>query len=127
MANFSLTNKTRGKVPRIPFAQIKDTVLGADYELSLALVTPAQARAVTRKTKGTNEASNVLSFNLSKKSGEIILCPATARKQAPAYGLTYPAFMAKLFIHGCCHLVGYTHSVTMERKENQLLKKFDIL
>ena len=124
--NFSLLNKTRGKTPRIPFAKIKDTILGSDYDLSLALVTPKEAREVTQKTKKKDKPSNVLSFPLSKKSGEILICPATARAQAPQYGYSTTTFVARLFIHGCCHLDGYRHSATMEKKENQIAAQFGL-
>src|SRR3989344_5223597 len=96
--NFSLLNKTRSKIPPIPFAKIKDAVLGRDYDLSLALITPQEARTVSRKTKHKDTPSNVLSFPLSKKSGEILICLGVARKQAPTYGLKYQTFLARLFI-----------------------------
>ncbi len=122
--NFSILNKTRGKTPRIPFGKIKDKILGKEYELSLALVTPKEARSITRKTKKKDTPSNVLSFPLSKKSGEIIICPATARKQTPTYGVDYRTFMAHLFIHGATHLAGYTHSATMDREESRIASLF---
>lgn len=62
------------------------------------------------------KTSNVLSFALSPTSGEILICPSAA---AP-YTLSY------LFIHGCLHLKGRTHSDTMEREENRILKKFGL-
>lgn len=124
--NFSLTNKTRGALPRIPFARIKNAVLGKEYELSLALIGPAEATRVTRTTKNKDKASNVLSFPLSKKSGEILICPATARAQAPEYRMSSSAFLAYLFIHGLLHLKGRKHSDTMEREERRIMKRFGL-
>ncbi len=122
---FSLANKTRGAIPSIPFWKIKDHVLGKDYDLSLALLQPAQARRVTRETKNKDKASNVLSFPLSKDSGEIFLCPATARAQAREYGYENgELFLAHLFIHGLLHLKGYAHSDTMDNKEDQIASQF---
>ncbi len=72
-------------------------------------------RAVTRRTIGKNKASNVLSFPLTKISGEILICRAAAKRFSIEY----------LFIHGLLHLRGLRHSATMERRENQLLKKFN--
>lgn len=123
--NFLIRNKTRGKVPPIPFAKIKDAILGSGYDLSLALVTPKEARTITLKSKHKDKASNVLAFPLSEKSGEIIICPATARVQAPQYGHPYRNFLPRLFIHGCFHLAGYTHGGTMEKLEDQIAKQFD--
>ncbi len=122
--SFELTNKTRGKTPHLPFREIKDAVLGARYELSLALVTPKEARRITRKTKHKDKPSNVLAFALGKRSGEILLCPHTARLQAPLYGYDQRPFILRLFIHATLHLAGYAHGSTMDRKEDQIAKRF---
>ena len=124
MQTFSLLNKTRGKSPRIPFRKIKDSVLGRSYELSLALITATEARALTKRLKKKDKASNVLAFPLGKNSGEVVLCPATARKQAKEYGYAPPEFLAFLFIHGLLHLKGLSHGATMEKLEQRLLKRF---
>jgi len=56
----------------------------------------------------------VLSFPLSKNSGEILICKSAAKPYTVDY----------LFIHGVCHLKGYKHGATMESIESRLLKKF---
>ncbi len=121
--NLSLTNKTRASVRGIPFLKIKEEVLGEQYELSVALLSPAQATRITKKTKGKDKASNVLAFPLSPNSGEILLCPATASKQASEYDMTPKKFLTYLFIHGCLHLKGLPHGSTMDRTEQRLLAK----
>jgi probable rRNA maturation factor len=118
---YSLTNRTRATVRGLPFKKIKEQVLGVNYELSVALLTPAQARKVTKESKGKDKASNVLAFPLSRRSGEILLCPATARAQAHEYGMTPKIFLLYLFIHGCLHLKGMVHGGTMERTERRVL------
>jgi len=125
--NISITNKTRGVVPRVAFLPIKNSVLGEKYELSVALVTPREAREVTKRTKHKDKASNVLSFPLSKTSGEIILCPATARREARQWSASYGDFCAYLFIHGLFHLKGMDHGATMESAERRVLKRFKIM
>ena len=106
------------------FKKIKNYVLGARYDLSVAFLSPAKMRAVTRKTKKKNKASNVLAFPLSKTSGEILICKETAKKEASRWGMKQTAFVAYLFIHGLYHLKGYKHSVRMERIERRTLAKF---
>ncbi len=122
--NFSLTNKTRGAVPRVPFLALKNAVLGEEYELSLALLTAAEATRVTQEVKHKDKASNVLSFPLSETSGEILLCPATARRECKEFSMTPRIFIAYLFIHGLLHLRGLDHGDTMEREERRILKQF---
>ena len=94
--------------------KIKDLVLGKNYDLSVAFLSPQKMRAVTLRTKKKNKVSNVLAFPLSKTSGEILLCRAAAKP----YTIPY------LFIHGLLHLKGLRHSATMERKEQELLLLF---
>ncbi len=99
------------------FDKIKDAVLGKRYDLSVAFLSPAKMRAVTLQTKKKNHVSNVLSFPLSKTSGEILICKAAAKPYTVEY----------LFIHGLLHLKGHKHSDTMEREEDRLLKRYGFL
>jgi ssRNA-specific RNase YbeY (16S rRNA maturation enzyme) len=104
-------------VDRAAANKIKNAVLGKRYDLSLAFLSERQMRAAMKfryKKISGKKTSNVLSFPLSKNSGEILIC-----KKAAA-----PFSVGFLFIHGCLHLRGLRHGATMERKENQLLKKF---
>jgi ssRNA-specific RNase YbeY (16S rRNA maturation enzyme) len=102
------------------FAQIKKVVLGEAYDLSFAFVTPHEMRAAMKYKKlppnelTKTKTSNVLSFPLSKKSGEILICKAAAKPYTPEY----------LFIHGLLHIKGLKHGATMERTEERLLKQF---
>lgn len=98
------------------FNELKDIVLGPDYDLSVAFLLPAEMRKVTKQTKNKDKVSNVLSFPLSKTSGEILIC----RKAAPPYTVPY------LFIHGLLHLKGHKHSARMDNAELKLLKRFSL-
>ena len=104
---------------RVPasFAKIKDAVLGKKYDLSVAFLSSTEMRKVTVRTKKKNHVSNVLSFPLSKTSGEILICKAAAK----------PYSVEFLFIHGLLHLKGLKHGATMEREEDRLLKRFGFL
>ncbi len=121
---FSLTNKTRAKTPRAPFADIKNAVLGANYELSTALLTPSEMCKASIESKHGDTPANVLSFPFSKTSGEILLCPATIRTQAKLHGTTPDIFLVRLFIHGLCHLEGLVHGGIMESEESRIAKRF---
>jgi ssRNA-specific RNase YbeY (16S rRNA maturation enzyme) len=101
------------------FLQIKNSVLGKNYDLSVAFLSVQKMRLAMKhryKKIAGKKTSNVLAFPLSKNSGEILICkPAAA-----------PFSIGYLFIHGCLHLKGYKHSATMERNERRLLKKFGL-
>jgi ssRNA-specific RNase YbeY (16S rRNA maturation enzyme) len=102
------------------FKKLKNKVLGEAFDLSFAFVTPSQMRrAMKYKKLPPNEltrtkTSNVLSFPLSKTSGEILICKAAAKPYTAEY----------LFIHGLLHIKGLKHGATMERTEDRLLKQF---
>lgn len=131
--HFSFVNKTRHSVSGVPFEKIKDAILGKKYDLSLAFVGPAESRRITRtykyrlnpdalvgaptKASGKKDkTSNVLSFPLSKTSGEIIICPEAAKPYSIGY----------LFIHGLLHLKGHDHGGIMESEELRFTRRFDI-
>ncbi len=113
---FSLTNKTRSTLPRVPFKKIKETVLGKRHEISLAFIGPTESRTVTRRTKHKDKISNVLAFPLSKTVGEILICPT----KTGGYTVGY------LFIHGLLHIKGHQHSATMDDAEERLLARFHL-
>ena len=72
-SNISIVNKTKGKLPRLPFVQLKNEILGQDYDLSLAIVTSKESHKVNLALRQKDKPTNVLSFPFSKKSGEILL------------------------------------------------------
>ena len=98
------------------FSKLKNALLGKRYDLSVAFLSPQEMRAVTRRTKKLDTVSNVLSFPLSKTSGEILIC----KKAAAPYTVPY------LFIHGLLHLKGFKHSARMEDAEQELLQRFSL-
>lgn len=121
-----VANRTAGTKPAIDFSTLKESILGKKYDLSVALVTPKESRTITLRTKHQDKASNVLAFPLSKNSGEIVLCPALARREAHTRGETPRDFLAYLFIHGALHLKGHTHGATMGSVERRILQKFGL-
>lgn len=122
----SIRNTTNGKLPRLPFRQFKNEVLGNSYELSLVCVGPSRSRALNRAYRRKDEPTNILAFPLSPDEGEIVLDLETARRDAPRFGRPYKNFLAFLVIHALFHLKGFSHGSTMERKERAVRKEFGI-
>lgn len=118
----SITRK--GPLPRVPFLALKDAILGKKYELSISFVSPAISHKWNKQYRGKDKPTNVLSFPLSKKSGELLLCESVMKKEAPDFEMPYRKFMIFLLIHGMLHLKGMDHGSTMERKERKFLKEF---
>ena len=121
---FSITNKTNGKLPSLPFERIKEAILGKSFSLSVALVTPKESHRLNLTYRQKDKPTNVLSFPFDKKSGELVLDLKTSRADAKNFDMTQEKFLLFLVIHGMLHLKGYDHGSTMEKEERKFLKKF---
>ncbi len=119
-----IIHQTKSTLPRVPFAAIKDKILGEKYELSVASVSPAQSRKLNNQFRGKDYPTNTLAFSLSKTSGEIVLQIEKIKKDAPDFDMSFTQFTKFLFIHSCLHLKGMEHSSTMEKEERKFLKHF---
>lgn len=124
-----IRNFTKGTVPTkdMPFSAITEKVLGKTYELSLVFVGDRRSRKLNATYRGKDKPTNILSFELSKTSGEIVINPRLARLQAPRFGRTYKNFICFLFIHGVHHLKGMEHGSTMDTAEARVRKNISYL
>lgn len=110
----------------MPFAAIKEAVLGKDYELSVVFVGDIASKKLNMQHRGKDYIPNVLSFELDTKMGEIFINPFEAKRQSKEFGRTPSNMIAFLYIHGLCHLKGMEHGGTMERTEAKFRKEFSI-
>lgn len=117
---------TKGKLPSLPFASMKVAVLGSDYNLSLVFTTRNEIRKLNRSYRSINKPTDILSFPLSKESGEIFINQEESKIEAKKFNREYKNFLAFLFIHGLVHLKGFTHGSRMEREEEKIRLKFGI-
>ncbi|OGG54695.1 rRNA maturation RNase YbeY [Candidatus Kaiserbacteria bacterium RIFCSPHIGHO2_02_FULL_49_11] len=124
--NFSITKTTKGKLPRLPFAAIKDAVIGKSYNVSLVFIGDKRAQFLNRAYRRTSYIPNVLSFLLSKKEGEIFLNARQAKREAKRDSVSYRSYVGFLFIHGLLHLKGNSHGSTMDVLELQYRKRFSL-
>ncbi|HEY4500616.1 MAG TPA: rRNA maturation RNase YbeY [Candidatus Paceibacterota bacterium] len=122
--NFSLLNKTKSKLPRLPFVLIKDAVLGRNYDLSLVFIGDRESQKLNIKTRDADYIPNILAFELDENDGEIFINPFEVKRQAGDFDKTPSKFVGYLYIHGLVHLKGMTHGSTMERTEAKFRKQF---
>lgn len=122
--NLTIIRHTKGGIPILPFVQMKNDILGAEYDLSLVFPTIENSKLLHQKWKKKSDPVNILSFPLDEDSGEIILTLSKARSEAPKYGRSYHNHLVFLFIHGCLHLKGMTHGGKMEKEERFFYEKF---
>ena len=124
--SFSITNRTKSTLPRVPFNKIKESALGKKYLLSLVFINKAQSKFLNKKYRGKNKPTNILSFNIAKECGEIFITPNIVKKQLKIFNLNYKKMTVYLFIHGIMHLKGMQHGSKMERAEEKLRRKFGV-
>ena len=123
--NLDITKTTKGALPRVPFALMKSAILGDKYELSLSFVSPSEIKRLSIMYKGDDTHTNILSFPLSKTSGEIIINLAEIKKEAVEFETSFEKRLIYIVIHGMLHLAGHSHGSKMESKEKYFLSKFD--
>lgn len=124
--SISVLNKTKGKLPSLPFVEMKNKILGKTYELSISFVSSKESQKLNLTYRGKNNPTNILSFELSKKSGELVLQLGCVKRDAKKFDMDFPNFLSFLLIHGMLHLKGMQHGSTMERQENRFKKLFGI-
>lgn len=126
--NFSITNKTKNRIPVLPLEAIKDDILGKKYSLSLAFVDKKTSRKINKTYRKKDQATNVLSFTFSKNEGEIVLCPnlikIEAKNKEKNFNKNYRELLGFLVIHGMLHLKGMQHSSKMNRAEEKYDQKY---
>jgi len=120
----TITNKTKGKLPSLPFVSIKNKILGENYDLSIAFIGSQRQRRLNKTYRDLDKTTNILSFPLTKESGEITLDLNKIKKDAHLFDMSFSKFIKFLIIHGCLHLKGFEHSSTMEREEEKFLELF---
>lgn len=117
----NLVVQKNGTLPSVPFLAIKEKVLGKSYELSISFVDEKVAKALNKKHRNKTYIPNTLSFSLSKKNGEIVMCIPAIKKEYKKFGMSYKKYLTFLLIHSMLHLKGYEHGSTMEDKEQKYL------
>jgi probable rRNA maturation factor len=123
-SSISILQTKKGTLPRVPFLLVKNAILGKEYDLSIASVTKAKSQKLNGSLRGKDYPTNVLSFPLSKNSGEIIFQMDIVKRDAPNFDMPLKKFFLYLLIHASLHLKGFEHSSIMEKEERKFLKKF---
>lgn len=123
----SIINKTKDKALALSFSvveEIKNEILGKDYELSIVYVNPKLSQKLNKEYRGKDNPTNILSFNVAENSGELIICQDVLKKEAKNFNKTPTQFLGFLVIHGMLHLKGLEHGSIMERKEEKYDEKY---
>jgi len=101
-----------------------------DARVTLRIVDGREGRALNRRYRGRDRATNVLTFvydDGTSLAGDIVLCAPVVANEARAQRKSLAAHYAHLVIHGMLHLQGYDHerdddAARMEAREAALLR-----
>lgn len=111
--------------------EIKSKILGKRYELSFSFISKKEIKKLNKTYRNKNEPTDILSFPLDKKNGEILICKEIAKNKSAKFldpitgsSITFANYLVFLVIHGMLHLKKYHHGNKMEKLENLYFKKF---
>jgi len=131
----------------------------ADSELSLMFLDEAAIAELNRRFLGNTGPTDVLAFPMDDQDddarprsrfpdqggrgpgvpsehadppvllGDVVVCPAVAKRQAEERGIALDAEIGLLVVHGILHLLDYDHAepaetAVMERRQEDLLRQF---
>jgi probable rRNA maturation factor len=116
---------------RAALARIATAAVERNADVTLRFVDGREGRALNRRYRGRDYATNVLTFVYDdgvSLTGDIVLCAPVIAKEARQQRKTLRAHYAHLVIHGMLHLQGYDHerdadAARMEAREIALLRE----
>ncbi len=88
--------------------------------MTVAIVSDARVRALNRKFRKKDKATDVLSFPSEEPNylGDVVISSGVAARQARAAGHSLATELRVLALHGLLHLLGYDH----ERDDGQMAR-----
>jgi probable rRNA maturation factor len=114
-----------------------------DAEVTVLFVDEAHMAELNERFMGVAGPTDVLAFPIDEAGapgpadptevprmlGDVVICPAVARRNAPDHAGTYEDELALLLVHGLLHLLGHDHADESERalmqaRETVLLERF---
>ncbi|OGF30690.1 rRNA maturation RNase YbeY [Candidatus Falkowbacteria bacterium RIFOXYD2_FULL_35_9] len=107
----------------------KKLSLKGNFNLSLAIVSPAKIRQFNRIYRKKDYVTDVLSFEDNDKInkaifiGEILICLVQAKKQAKEKKHSVQQEFITLYLHGLLHLFGYDHLKKAEAEMMETLEQ----
>jgi probable rRNA maturation factor len=95
--------------------------------MSVAVIADTRVRALNRRYRNKNAATDVLSFPAEEPGelGDVVIALGVARRQAADAGHSLTTEFRVLALHGLLHLLGYDHERDdgqMRRLEQRLLR-----
>lgn len=115
----------------VPLRAIVTTTLALEKlragEIGIVLTDDATSRALNRRWRSIDRATDVLSFDYGTRdgrvSGDLVISLDRLRAQAKRFRVTPGQELARLVIHGTLHLAGHDHHREGERRRMRALER----
>ncbi len=117
-------NETKTQTPVLRFLELKNEILGKNFELSISILLSKNSKKINFKQRKQKYIPNTLSFLYTENSGEIILTPEIVESEAKDFEHSYSEHFLFLYIHSLLHLKKLDHGTPMEKLEEKYFKKF---
>ncbi len=115
-------NLKRAEILAESFLMIYKKCFPAGFEVSIAVIGAGKMKTFNYQYRGLDKTTDVLSFSLSKTSGEILINLEETRRPKKYQEIFGQLVSAKiifdfLLIHGLLHLAGYEDKTEKGRRE----------
>ena len=97
--------------------------------ISVAFVGKRKISQLNERYLGHSGPTDVISFGMGRDApglpaiGDIYICPAVARLNARANGISEKRELSRLVIHGALHVAGHEHPEDETRVESKMWKR----
>jgi len=143
ISNLTTVRVGEGFIKKIGEVVFKQEKVKEGADVSLAFIGPGRMRKLNSTYRKKNRVTDVLSFPENKVAfenfkigplkktrglGEIVICLREVKKNARRLKVSFQEELARVFVHGLLHLLGYDHKAVdkaggiMQKKEEEYLK-----
>jgi probable rRNA maturation factor len=113
---------------------VRELEVDCECEVSIRIVDEEEGRALNKRFRDINQATNVLSFpsgqelladqtpDLPHLLGDIVICGPIVEREAHAQHKSAAAHWAHLLVHGTLHLLGHDHEADAQAAEMESIE-----
>ena len=123
--SIKIFNETNSRIPRSKINLIYKKELQKKDSLNLIFINNVLSKKLNTEYRKKKYPTNILTFpSIDNLPAEIYINTEITKKDAENNSIPFSKHLLFLFIHGALHIMGYKHGNLMEKKEDELYKKY---